>query len=157
MSLFQSKPKAFHTAGKPKLQFIVDAISQYDEGPYTIAGGSYTDVNGEIEAGHSIEIHGVTKKYWRSEEIVRSEGLHISVKLNSNPIRHRLETGVIGGGVFQSAGYLEVELNVEPRCVKDVLDELRREPGKGFRIDGYAISEKVFRVAYFLLFAKGAG
>ena len=106
----------------------------------------------EIEAGYEITISGATNGYYRNEERIKVENLHISLTVNSSPIRHGGEKGIIGGAVFESPKYLEVELNVEPRCVKDIVEELRREPKKGFRIDGYAISQKVFRVVYFLLF-----
>jgi len=154
MSLFKSQPKHFNTAGKDKLQIIIDEIVDFDEEPYAIAAGSYTEGDGEVEAGYSVTISGQTTKYWRNEEKVKIEQLRVSVKINSSPVRHRLEQGVIGGGVFESKEYLEVELNVEPRCVKDIIDELRRDKKRGIRIDGYAVSEKVFRVAYFLLFAS---
>jgi hypothetical protein len=152
VSLFKQRPKRFITPGKDKLQIIIDEISDFDEEPYAIAAGSYTEGDGEIEAGYSVTITGQTTKYWCNDEKVKAKVLRVSIKVNSSPVRHRLEQGVIGGGVFESEEYLEVELNVEPRCVKDIVEELRRDKKRGIRIDGYAISAKVLRVAYFLLF-----
>jgi hypothetical protein len=62
-----------------------------------------------------------------------------------------MERGIIGGAVYDSDHYLEIELNVDPRFAKDILHELRRSSKRGMRIDGYSISEKVFRVTYFRL------
>lgn len=152
MSLFKSQPKRFITSGKDKIQIIIDEIIDFDEESYSIAAGSYAEGDGEVEAGYSVRISGQTTKYWRNEEKVKTQGLTVSVKIKSSPVRHRQEQGVIGGGVFESEEYLEIELNIEPRCVKDIVEELRRDKTRGIRIDGYAVSAKVFRVAYFLLF-----
>ena len=157
MTLLKS-PKIFDTRGKDKIEVIVKSIEEYEELGYKIAGVGYSlGPDEEIEAGYEITISGATNGYWRNGEKVRvEENLHILLTVNSSPIRHEGEKGIIGGAVFESPKFLKVELNVEPRCVKDIVEELRREPKKGFRIDGYAISPKVFRVVYFLLFDQGS-
>ncbi len=147
--IFKSQPKYFDTTGKDALQIVIEEIDSFDEEPYTIAAGSYGD-----EAGYSVTIWGVTNRYWRNEDIVRKE-LRLSIKIFSDSGRHQLERGVIGGAVFGSNEYLEVGLNVEPRCVKDIVEELRRDKKRSIRIDGYAINDKTLRIAYFLLFPSG--
>ena len=150
--MFSSQRKRFQTSGKDKIQIIVDSITEYEEDPYEIAAGAYSGGGDEeIKAGYSLTIYGRTKKYWRNEERVKIDTLEVSLKINSSPARHHAEQGIIGGGRFEREGYVEVELNIEPWCVKDLINELRRDRRREFRIDGYALSEKVFRVAYFTL------
>lgn len=144
--------KLFQTRGKEKLQVTVDAITDYDEDGYSIAGVGYTAVDGEIEAGHSLTLSGATKEFWRREERVKAPGLRVSVTINSSSDRHNFERGIIGGAVFRSDDFLEIELSLDPRCVADIVNELRLNTRRGFRVDGYAINERGFRVAYFLLF-----
>ena len=153
MSLFGTHRKTFDITGKDKIQVIVGSIKEFEVGPYEIATGVYQPARGmgEIQAGHSVTIGAAVKKYWRNEQIVHVDHMSVHIKIDSSPERHRFELGVIGGGIFESASNLEVELSVEPWCVRDIVDELRQDPNRGIRVDGYAISDRVFRVAYFLL------
>jgi len=112
-------------------------------------------MDGEVDAGYSVKFNGITSQYFRNEQRIGAPNLHVSVAINSNPARHRFEKGVIGSAVFESDHHVEVELSVEPHYVTDIVNELRRDLQRGFRVDGYAISERVFRVAYFLLFVPG--
>lgn len=152
MPLLTPKRKTFQIDGKDKLQFIVDEITGYDEEPYAIASVPYVEGGGEVQAGYSTTIWARTTSYHRNEKKVKVKELRISVAVSSKPARLTAEHGVIGGGVFESDEYLEVEINVEPWCVKDIVEELRRDKRRGMRIDGYAVSHKAFSVAYFLLF-----
>lgn len=151
MSFLTPRRKAFQTVGKDKIQIIVDEITSYDEESYAIAAGPYTEGFEGVDAGYSTTIWGQAKSYHRNERRVKQE-LRLSVKINPSCTRLRADHGIIGGGVFESGEYVEIEINVEPWCVKDIVEELRRSRRRGIRIDGYAISDKVFRVSYFLLF-----
>lgn len=157
MYVFKPQPKKFQTSGKPRLQFIVEELDSFDEDPYAIAAGTYTEVEGEIEAGYSTTIWGKITSYYRDEQKAKINELRVSLKINSSPVRHQLERGLIGGGIFESEEFVEIEINVEPWCVKDIVEELRRDKKRGFRIDGYGIDNKIFRVAYFLLFTPNQG
>lgn len=152
MSLLTSKRKTFQTAGKDKIELIVDSITSYDEDGYVIAAGAYTLGDGEIEAGYSTTLWGQTTSYHRNGEKIKVKELRISVAINSSPVRLTAERGIIGGGVFESDEYLSIELNVDPSNVRDIVTELRIDKKRGIRVDGYAISDKVFRVSYFRLF-----
>jgi hypothetical protein len=151
MSLLTSKRKSFLTAGKEKIELTVDLITSYDEEGYVIAAGGYTLGNGEIEAGYSTTLWATTTSYHRGGKKIKVKDLRISVAINSSPVRLTAEHGIIGGGVFESDEYLNIELNVDPSNVRDIVAELRRDTSHGFRVDGYAISDKVFRVCYFRL------
>ena len=153
MSLLTSKRKTFQTAGKDKIELIVDSITSYDEEGYAIAAGAYMLGDGEIEAGYSTTIWAQTTSYHRDGKKVKVKELRISVAINSSPVRLTAEHGIIGGAVFESDEYLRIELNVDPSNVRDIVYELRRDKRQGIRIDGYAISDRVFRVSYFRLFA----
>ena len=153
MSLLSPKRKTFQTAGKEKIELIVDSITSYDEEGYVIAAGDYTLGNGEIEAGYSTTLWAQTTSYHRGGKKVKLKELRLSVAINSSPVRLTAEHGIIGGGVFESDEYLNIELNVDPAIVRDIVAELRRDKRRGIRVDGYAISDKVFRVCYFRLFA----
>ena len=152
MSLLTPKRKTFQTAGKDKIELIVDSITSYDEEGYVIAAGRYTLGDRDIEAGYSTTIWAQTTSYQRDGKKVKVEDLRISIAINSSPVRLTAEHGIIGGGVFESDAYLSIELNVDPSNVRDIIYELRRDQRRGIRVDGYAISEKVFRVSYFRLF-----
>lgn len=149
MSLFSVK-KVFKTSGKPKIQIIVDEIEEFDEDGYTIASGAYLSDNNESNGGYSFTIRGSASSVWINEQEIDQQ-LRLSVEIDSAGSCSRVEGGIIGDAVYESERYVEIKLNVEPLFARDILYELRRSSKRGIRIDGYSISEKVFRVVYFRL------
>ena len=59
-----------------------------------------------------------------------------------------MDQGIIGGGQFYEA-YVDVDLNLEPDQVRDIVYELRISHARQVHIGGYAISDKIFRVTRF--------
>jgi hypothetical protein len=119
--LSQPKPKRFDPSGKHKLQIRIDRIGSFDDGCYEIATGSYATVADAIEGGHSVTINGMADHYWQNDRRVDAENMRIYVKVNSSSNRLTMEREIIGGGAFEDGNYVEIELNVEPRIVRDVL------------------------------------
>ncbi|MFO1046367.1 MAG: hypothetical protein U1E52_00455 [Geminicoccaceae bacterium] len=150
--LFSTKTKAFDISGRPKIQIIVDRIDGFEEDGYTIASGVYSSIHNETEGGYAVTIKCRASSFWKDEKRVDSKQVRMAVKIDSAEIRRHHERGIIGGGVFDSECYLEVEINVDHHYVRDLLYELRRTDRLGVRLDGYALSEKVIRIAYFRLF-----
>lgn len=146
------KPKIFETNGRRKIHLIIDKINEFSEEAYKIAGITFTEKDGAIEAGYEISLNGKVSQQWVDDVQIPCKDLRVSLKINSNPIRQDFERGIFGGGVFDSEKWLEMEISVDPWIVKDIINELRSNKKRGFRIDGFFLSEKIFRIAYFLLF-----
>ena len=148
------KPISFETHGKRRIHLIINQINEFIEDAYKIAGVTFTEKDGVIEAGYEISINGKVSQHWVDDIQIPCKDLRASLKINSNPIRQDFEKGIFGGGVFESEKWLEMEISVEPWIAKDITHELRSNKERGFRIDGFLLSEKVFRIAFFLLFPE---
>jgi hypothetical protein len=72
----------------------------------------------------------------------------MNVKLHSDLSRRQMERGILGGGQFHDE-YVEVELNIEPEQVRDIVYELRLSHARQVYVGGYAISPIIFRVTSF--------
>lgn len=146
------KPKIFETNGKRRIHLIIDQINEFSEEAYKIAGITFTEKDGALETGYEISLNGKVCQHWVDDVQIPCKDLRASLKINSNSIRQKFEQGIFGGGVFDSEKWLEMEISVEPWIVKDITHELRSNKKRGFRIDGFLLSEKIFRIANFLLF-----
>ena len=150
-------PKIFETHGKRRIHLIIDQINEFTEDAYKIAGVTFTEKDGIIEAGYEISLNGKVSQYCVDDVQIPSMNLSTSLKINSNPIYQDFEKGIFGSGVFESEKCLEMEISVKPWVVKDITHELRSNKERGFRIDGFLLNDKVFRIAYFLLFTSEKG
>ena len=70
------------------------------------------------------------------------------VKLSSDLSRRDMERGILGGARFYE-NYVDVELNLEPEQVRDVVNELRLSAKRQLHVKGYAISDLICRITHF--------
>jgi hypothetical protein len=70
------------------------------------------------------------------------------VKLSSDLSRRQAERGTLGGARFYE-NYVDVELNLEPEQVRDVVYELRFSAARQVYVKGYAISDVICRITHF--------
>lgn len=143
------KIRTFNSNGLKEISFDI-AITDYNE-TYEIAGINYTEKDGEIEAGYKISLSGKFLEYRIDGDRKACRKLRITIKINSNPIRYDFDKGIFGGGVFETVRHLNMEINVEPWIVKDIIEELRKDSDRGIFVRGFLISDKVFKIAYFEL------
>jgi len=152
--LFTKKSPIFQVNNKSKFQVIVNEISNFETNGYQIAGVGYTDDENYIESGYSLSISGKTDQYYVNETPHTIKNLTISLDIDCSNARFEFERGIFGGGLFESNTHISIQLSLESINVKDIIQELRLNSNQGFRIDGYLINEKLFRVAFFQLFEK---
>jgi hypothetical protein len=140
------KPPIFETLGKKELSLTMHRIKSWDDHGYGLSMSYY--VNGEVEGGHEATIWGDADDYWRGGDEIKSPMLRMHIKLSSDLSRRHMERGIIGGGRFYEE-YVEVELNLEPEQVRDIVYELRISSARQVYVSGFAISDKIFRATRF--------
>lgn len=144
--MFKNKPPVFDTSGKPEISLTMLRIKEWEDHGYRL-GSSYYEV-GKIEGGHEATISGIANDYWRSDNQIMGTKLRFHIKLSSDLSRLHMDQGVIGGGQFYDE-YVDVDLNLEPDQLRDIVYELRVSQARQVHVGGYAISDKIFRVTKF--------
>ena len=123
-------------------------IATWEDHGYRLSYSHY--VPGEVEGGHEATISGVADEYWRGSGEVSGKKLRMHVKLTSDLSRRQCERGIVGGARFYE-NYVDVELNLEPDQVRDVVHELRFNSARQVNVSGYAISDLICRITQFSL------
>jgi len=142
-----NKPPVFDRTGKEEISLTMRAIKSWDDDGYGLSTSYFVD--GEIEGGHSATIWGDADEYWRGGNQQRnSPKLRMNVKLSSDLSRKQFERGILGGGRFYE-NYVEVELNLEPDRVRDIVSELRLSYHRQLYVTGNSISAIIFRITMF--------
>lgn len=144
--MFDKKPPIFEAGSKPEVSLTMYRIASWDDQGYGLSYSYY--VPGEIEGGHEATISGVADEYWRGAEEVTGKKLRMHVKLSSDLSRREFERGILGGARFYE-NYVDVELNLEPEQVRDIVHELRFSAARQVYVKGFAISDAICRVTDF--------
>lgn len=121
-------------------------VGSWEGGGYGLSASHY--VLGEIEGGHELTISGIANDYWRNEKQVTGKKLRMHVKFTSDLSRLEYERGILSGGQFFSE-YVDIDLNIEPSQISEVLSELRLSDKRQLFVGGYAINPIIFRVTRF--------
>jgi hypothetical protein len=144
--MFGDKPSIFRPGSKPEISLTINRIAEWQDLGHSLRASHY--VNGEIEGGHEALISGTADEFWTSGNKVPGVRRRLHVKISSDLSRRQMERGILGGGeVFEA--YIDVELNLEPSQVKDVVYELRASGSRQVYVAGYSISPRIFRVTRF--------
>ncbi|WP_156416658.1 MULTISPECIES: hypothetical protein [unclassified Sphingopyxis] len=144
--MFKNTPPIFDTSGKPEISLTMLRINEWQDHGYGLSASYYA--SGQIEGGHEATISGIANDYWRGGDQVTGTKLRFHIKLSSDLSRLQMERGIIGGGQFYEA-YVDVDLNLEPDQVRDIVHELRLSHARQVHIGGYAISDHIFKVTKF--------
>lgn len=142
------KEREFQRAGKPEVSLTMHRIRSWDDGGYSLAMSYYA--LGEIEGGHSATIWGEVNEHWRNSDEVREPKYRLQINIGSDLSRRDMERGILGGGRYHKE-YVEIDLNLEPEQVRDIVHELRFSDARQVHIGGHEISDIIFRVTSFTL------
>ena len=144
--MFEKRPAVFNPAGKTELSLTMNRIGEWIDGGYSLNYSFYAP--GEIEGGYEATISGVVDEYWSAGNAVIGRKLRVHVKVTTDLSRRDMEGGILGGGQFYD-DYVDIELNLEPEQVRDIVYELRLSEKRQVSVSGHAISERIFRVTRF--------
>ena len=140
------EPQVFDSTGKEEIFLAMERIGSWDDGGYALSMSYYR--LGQIEGGHEATVWGSADEYWRDGEEIKDAGLRMHVKISSDLSRHDMEQGILGGGTFHKE-HVQVDLNLDPGQVRDIVNELRLSAFGKLYISGHAIGPTVFRVTRF--------
>jgi hypothetical protein len=142
----ERKPAEFQRSGKDEISLTMERIRSWDDRGYSLAMSYYA--LGEVEGGHEATIWGQADEYWRNGERVQSPTYRLQIDVETDLSRRDMEKGILGGGRFHQE-YVEVQLNLEPEQVRDIVHELRVSSARQIHVGGHAISDIIFRVTQF--------
>ena len=144
--MFEKKIPIFDPVGKLEVSLTMSRIGTWEDRGYSLASSHYRP--GEIEGGHEAVISGVADEHWRSGEKIGGKPLRMHVKLSSDLSRRDMERGILGDARFHNE-YVDVDLNLEPEQVRDIVNELRLSEARQVFVMGYAISDSISRITQF--------
>ncbi|HEX8303086.1 hypothetical protein [Sphingomonas sp.] len=144
--MFKNQPPIFETGSKPEISLTMTRIREWQDHGFGL-NASYFE-RGEIEGGHEAIASGEADDFWRGGKQIVGKKLRMHVKFHSDLSRRQTDRGIIGGGQFYDE-YVDIELNLEPQHVREVVHELRLSAVRQLFVGGYAISPKIFRATRF--------
>ena len=144
--MFDKKPPIFEAGSRTEVSLTMYRIATWDDQGYSLSYSYFEP--GNVEGGHEATISGIADEYWRGSDEVPGKKLRMHVKLSSDLSRRQFERGILGGARFYE-NYVDVELNLEPEQVRDVVHELRLSPARQVYVKGYAISDLICRITQF--------
>ena len=139
----REKPKMTNV----KWEIITERLHEFEVTGLAFASYQHS-VSGKLEGGYEVVISAHHTESHRDDQLMPVR--RMLLKLNSDGL-HDLDPEIIGGGRVCEE-YFDVHVQLPRDCVRDILSELERHKGRvRLRVDGFEISEKIFRVTLFAL------